>query len=249
MAKAIKLRIYKDMVNYKTPTSFQLRESFPLPPYSTVIGMVHNACGFTTYMPMAVSVQGSYFSKVNNYQIFYYFHPSNKYEPERHQSFVESKALNRKIGITRATAHVELLIDVNLVLHIRMEDPAMHDHVFRCLKNPPEYISLGRREDIAYLEEIKTVEVAAKSFPEAMALKNNIYIPSEWAGEGEFPGTIYDLNVTYTVGSNGFRQWRRQRVVYAAKHSSAVDVDFPVPVDDEGDFVFFAGSAPGSHAE
>ncbi len=34
------------MVNYRVPTSFQLKESYPLPPYSTVIGMVHSLCNF-----------------------------------------------------------------------------------------------------------------------------------------------------------------------------------------------------------
>ncbi len=236
--KAIKLKIYQDLVNYKTPTSFQLRESYPLPPFSTVIGMVHKVCGYQEYVPMAVSIQGSYFSKVNNYQIFYYFHPSNKYEPVRHQAFVESKALDRKIGINRSPAQVELLVDVNLVLHIRMQDPARHEQVLHCLKNPPEFISLGRREDLAYVEEVKSVEVVEKTFTEDMALKNNTYIPFQWKGLGDFPGTVYDLNAVYTISKSGFRQWNKQRVIYASKDSK-LDAGEPVEVDNEGDFVFF----------
>ena len=41
--KAIKLKISQNLVSYKKAESVQIRETYPLPPYSTVIGMVHNA--------------------------------------------------------------------------------------------------------------------------------------------------------------------------------------------------------------
>lgn len=34
--------------------------TYPLPPYSTVIGALHNACNYTEYHPMDISIQGSY---------------------------------------------------------------------------------------------------------------------------------------------------------------------------------------------
>ena len=42
--KAIRVKLTQDMVNYRKPTSFQLKETYPLPPPSTVIGMVHYLC-------------------------------------------------------------------------------------------------------------------------------------------------------------------------------------------------------------
>ncbi|MCP4157948.1 MAG: type I-B CRISPR-associated protein Cas5, partial [bacterium] len=231
MPEAIKLRLYQDLVNYKTPTSFQLKESYPLPPYSTVIGMVHNACGFTEYVPMSVSIQGDYFSKVNNYQIVYYFKSGMAYEPARHQFYVESKSLNKKYGITRATAHVELLVDVNLVIHITLEDQTRLREVYEKLKKPVDYISLGRREDIAQVSEIKIVDVEEKEFDEDMSLKNNTYIPANLETIGSIEGTIYDLNVTYKIGKNGFRCWNKQRVFYASKNTTQIDDGEPVAVD------------------
>lgn len=239
MAEAIKLTVYQDLVNYKTPTSFQLRESYPLPPYSTVIGMIHKTCGFEEYVPMAISIQGDYFSKVNNYQVLYYFHPSNKYEEARHQFYVESRQLNRKIGITRAPANVELLVEVNLVIHIKTEDSTMLHQVFEKLQNPPEYISLGRREDLAHIRAIKIVTVDEKELDEEVSLKNNFYIPVYTRDIGSFLGTVYDLNVTYTIDKNGFRRWNKQKVVYAPKKSSLIYGAETVNVDEDGDFVFF----------
>lgn len=239
MAEAIKLRIYQDLVNYKTPTSFQLRESYPLPPYSTVIGMVHNACGFTEYVPMAISIQGNYYSKVNNYQVFYYFKPTGYYEEARHQFYVESAANDKKIGITRAMLNVELLVDVRLVIHIQTEDPSRLGEVFEKLRAPREYISLGRREDLAYVEEVRRVNVERRELDEDMPLANHFYIPVTDRDVGSFSGTVYDLNVIYRVDKNGFRRWNKQRVIYTPGIRSSVHGYETVNMDEDGDLVFF----------
>ena len=34
--------------------------TYPLPPFSTVIGAIHNACNYKEYKPMDISVQGTY---------------------------------------------------------------------------------------------------------------------------------------------------------------------------------------------
>ena len=82
--KAIKLKLYQNMVNYKVPTSFQLKESYPLPPYSTVIGMVHSLCDFKEYKPMKISISGNYFSKVNDLYTRYEFKNGNPFEMGRY---------------------------------------------------------------------------------------------------------------------------------------------------------------------
>ena len=58
--KAIRLHIKQNSANYKKEETVQNRMTFPLPPYSTVIGALHKACGYTSYHPMQVSVQGKY---------------------------------------------------------------------------------------------------------------------------------------------------------------------------------------------
>ena len=58
--KAIRLHIKQNSANYKKEETVDNRMTFPLPPYSTVIGALHKACGYTSYHPMQVSVQGKY---------------------------------------------------------------------------------------------------------------------------------------------------------------------------------------------
>ena len=82
--KAIRVKLYQNMVNYRKPTSFQLKETYPMPPPSTVIGMVHNLCEFTEYNEMDISIQGKYHSKVNDLYTRYEFKNIAKYEEGRH---------------------------------------------------------------------------------------------------------------------------------------------------------------------
>lgn len=62
MLKAIRLKISQQLPNYRKATSFLTKESYPLPPYSSVIGMIHVACGFTPgeYHGMKLCIQGKY---------------------------------------------------------------------------------------------------------------------------------------------------------------------------------------------
>ena len=57
--KVIRVQCFQNLANYRKPTSFLIKETYPLPPYSTVLGMIHAACGFTEYHPMKLSIQGT----------------------------------------------------------------------------------------------------------------------------------------------------------------------------------------------
>ena len=54
MNKAIRIKCKQELVNFKKPTSLLIKETYPLPPYSTVIGMIHTACGFKEYHDMKI---------------------------------------------------------------------------------------------------------------------------------------------------------------------------------------------------
>lgn len=58
--KAIRLHLKQNSANYKREETVNCRMTYPLPPYSTVIGAIHKACGYTDYHDMKVSIQGKY---------------------------------------------------------------------------------------------------------------------------------------------------------------------------------------------
>ena len=58
--KAFRLVIRQTSANYRRPECVDNKMTYPLPPFSTVIGALHKACGYTEYHPMNVSIQGQY---------------------------------------------------------------------------------------------------------------------------------------------------------------------------------------------
>lgn len=244
--KAIRIHLRQDMVNYKKPASFQLKETYPLPPYSTVIGMVHNLCGFKEYKPMQVSVQGKYFSKVNDLYTRYEFKNAMKYEAARHQLKVG------EYGIGQGVATAELLVDVELLLHIVPEDQSLVEEIYNAIAEPKEYPSLGRREDLAVIEKVKIVNLTQKEIEDQIPAYKDYYayIPYEMLQEDNervnlthkvqgvaHSGTRFKLTKNYELVNYGsknvpkiFRRWNKVDVIYGsatalAEETFAVDED------------------------
>lgn len=208
--KAIRLKLKQNLVNYKQPTSIKVRESYPLPPYSTVIGMVHNACDYTEYHPMKVSVQGKYHSVVDDLAYKYSF-KSGTIEKKRDYAFVTEDT-----GVYKTPLYQNLLVDVELIIHIVPQDQKLVEEIFDAFKTPREYISLGRREDLVVIDEVKIVEVEEVDEESFIEFDNNYraYIPFRYLKEKI--GTVYNLNKNYeTVNCNTdknpkiFRKWNK----------------------------------------
>ena len=233
--KAIKLKLYQNMVNYKVPTSFQLKESYPLPPYSTVIGMVHSLCDFKEYKPMKISISGNYFSKVNNLYT-------------RHE-------FNNSDNVIKGPATIELLVDVNLTIHIIPEDQSEEflNMIFEAFKYPREYPSLGRREDIVLIKDVKIVDVEKKKLERDISNgeEDFAYIPVNFIQEKlvnygdkksgmNIYGTRYELTKNYTSDNIGtedkpqmIRFWKKEEVIYSSNIKGFKRREVPVDTDDE----------------
>ena len=58
--KAVRIKLRQSQASYTREETVNNRMTYPLPQYSTIIGALHNACGYTSYHEMNVSVQGKY---------------------------------------------------------------------------------------------------------------------------------------------------------------------------------------------
>ena len=208
MGKVIRIKARQSMVNYRKPASFVIRETYPLPPYSTVIGMVHNVCGFTEYHPMKVSVQGRSRGITSDLFTCYSFANdgyNRKYDKERHQIKVPDGDEN--LGVVRGISHTELLCNVELILHL---EPVADDFdtIMAGLNRPMVYPALGRHEDLLDIEEITEVEVRQD---ETVTTLRDIYIPISLLSKTDnaegIEGTVYQLPKEYVI-ENGFRRWK-----------------------------------------
>ena len=247
--KAIRVRLRQNMVNYKKPTSFQLKETYPLPPFSTVIGMVHSLCGYTEYKPMQISVQGKHFSKVNDLYTRYEFKNGMPYDTLRHQLKVGD------YGVGQGVATAELLVDVELLLHIAPDDQSLVDEIYAALVQPKEYPSLGRREDLVTIDEVKIVTLSETKLEEQIQAFEDYYayVPYEMVLNKDVntthniqgirkSGTRYKLTKNYELVNCGsekvpkiFRRWNKIDVLY----SSVTALSEGVFMVDEDNIVAF----------
>lgn len=225
--KAIRLEVRQTMVNYRKPASFAIKETYPLPPYSSVIGMVHNACGFTKYHPMQVSVQGECRGSTFDFYKRYSF-GNAKFEAGRH-TFGVPDGENGLLGVFQGIAHTELLCDVRLVLHIVPEENDF-ETVLQGLRCPEHYLSLGRHEDLLDIDEIAVVEVDEAAEVETPL---DVYVPTtilEDANEKE--GTLYLMGIRYVIDpKTQLRRWMGGRI--SVKHLPRGSILDNFPTDGE----------------
>lgn len=238
--KAIKLIARQTLASYRKPSSMQIKESYPLPPYSTVIGMIHVACGFKSYVDMDISVQGSYYSRVNELYTRYEFKPGF-YDEKRHSIKIEAEG--KKTGLTSGPANIELLTDVELIIHILPKEDENLEKICEGLKRPKEFLSLGRREDLLIVENVEIVEIKREVLEEDLALKQDIYIPikqMEKKNEMEVWGTVYRLNKKYTIHpKTKIRFWEEQILAKHVGNKSTIYEGTEILTDGK-DVVYFA---------
>lgn len=231
MERAIRLQCFQNLANYKKPTSFSIKETFPLPPYSTVLGMIHAACDFKEFHPMKLSIQGTNKGTVSELYTRYSFSFGTKYEEGRHQICVEDE---EKYGVFKGIAHVELVCENHMVIHIIPEEEDF-DKVYHSLKYPNKYLSLGRYEDLLDVESVDIVNIFKRK---AVATKRNIYIPVETQTLegvkiiGNENTTIFNLTKEYEITKQGIRRWKRENGRIKAYYISDKKILTEAYVDD-----------------
>ncbi|MDE7339132.1 MAG: CRISPR-associated protein Cas5 [Lachnospiraceae bacterium] len=237
MEKAIRIECFQNLVNYRKPSSFIIKESYPLPPYSTVLGMIHTACGYPRgeFHPMKVSVQGKNAGSVSELYTRYSFSFDTKYENGRHQ--IRIQEAGKSYGAFKGVAHVELICCNEMILHIVPSEEDF-ETVYRSLQNPPVYLALGRHEDILDIRNVKIVELQEK---EEAITNNDIYIPVDSdVYLGNSSTTIYTLTKEYEITKQGLRRWKadggKVRAYYFPQNTALEDV----LVDEYGDIVALA---------
>lgn len=216
MLRAIKLKCTQQLPNYRKPASMIIKESFPLPPYSTLIGMIHTVCGFSHYHQMKISVQGRGKNSISDLYTKYTF--GITFDPERHVFCVEHGG--KKDGIGRGIGYTELLTDVELLLHIIPEEEDF-ERIFDGLRYPNVYPSLGRHEDILRVDEISAVDLTQCDQAE---LKFDAYVPLKYLDikhlGGRADGTIYTINKVFDYDNKSkTRRWKEKVEV---KHLSGM---------------------------
>ena len=213
--KILKLKLYQETACYKKPFATKVAETYPLPPYSTVIGMFHKILQAKPgeYFPMNISIQGNYEGIFSNYQ--------------------NLRMYKGKEKVTSMPRNVHQLLNVKLIIHVQAEDETI-DKIYQNIINGTETFTLGRNEDIVRIASIKILE-KVKEIEEPRIVENT-YIP-EWI-DNEVAGINYRLNTTYTI-QDDIRKWNKVNVKYVEKHTNKSLVGTEVLQDEDGENMYF----------
>lgn len=234
--QAIKIKCFQNMVNYKRQGFNEIWQSYPLPPYSSIIGMIHKVCGFTKYEEMYISVQGE--SANSHYGLF------TKYSFNKKESSLKDASF-------RGIGSAELLIDLFLIIHIYTEDEKLLKDICDKLNKPEIYPSLGRHEDILIINTVELIDIVEA--PKKIELRNSAYIPVVYLNEEDDileSGTRYLINKKFYIDENGIRKWEKENgkinVKYMRPSESRIKFNKGVFVEkgtgeDEGLGVFLDG--------
>lgn len=205
--KVIRITIKQNLANYRKPLNYQIKESYPLPPYSTIIGMIHKACGFTEYHPMKISIQGNTNRSISDIYTKYSFSKGAKFEEGRHTLRIPSK--NKTYGVIKGIGNIELIQDINLTIHIYPINEDEISFIYEKLLKPDTYLALGRHEDLIDIHEVKIVECLEEDM---VGTKNPIYVPVELVNDGK---TIYSLPKEFYIDEEtGLRRFKKPIKVY-----------------------------------
>lgn len=211
--KILKLKLYQETACYKKPFATKIAETYPLPPYSTVIGMFHKILQAQPgeYFPMNVSIQGEYESIFSNYQNLRMYKGKDK--------------------VTAMPRNVHQLLNVNLIIHIQAEDEVI-DKIYHNVINGVESFTLGRNEDLVRIDEIKILKDVEEV--EEVAIRKSAYIPEYMTKRVD--GINYRLNTTYQIKED-IRQWNKVNVKYVERNTN--QGVYNALQDEDGDNIYF----------
>jgi CRISPR-associated protein Cas5t len=182
--ECLRVKLYTPTGIFKNPLSIKGIEVYPLPLYSTIIGLI--------YRTMGRKWNGEYFqiSIQGDYQAIY----------RDYVWFKKHNFKDKELG--RLPLQVPILYNLWLLIHIKASEELLNE-IESGLKEPKELLFLSGGEYPVKVEEVKRVKCFEKrlSEEETVTLNYNAYIPKEFkekispSGTGE--GILFSLSYFY----------------------------------------------------
>jgi len=182
--ECLRVKLYTPTGIFKNPLSIKGIEVYPLPPYSTIIGLIYRAMGRKWNGEyFQISIQGDYQAIYRDYVWF------------KKHNFKD-----KELG--RLPLQVPILYNLWLLVHIKASEELLNE-IENGLKEPKELLFLSGGEYPVKVEEVKRVKCFEKNLSEeeTVTLNYNAYIPKEFkekissSGTGE--GVLFSLSYFY----------------------------------------------------
>jgi len=160
--KIIFIELFQPFAQYRNPFTFYYAQTYPLPPKSTLIGMLQNACedlygnecGIENWWNLKVSVHGGFESVFWNYQSLI------KGDVELKN---DGKLWNQKLPLygkgvksQRTPVNQQELFNGHIHIFIKGEGNFI-EKIKESLEHPSKVLSLGRSEDVVFIKNVREI--------------------------------------------------------------------------------------------
>ena len=210
----LRIILYQPHAHYRIPFSSNRRLTYPIPPYSTVIGFLCNVCGindqrsdeYRYIRELKISICGRFASKTTEYIWL------RNLKKESHIKYYGAELNREKNGWIghpggQMPAYIDILNHVELVIYLYHEAENVLKFLKDNLENPHKrlgIIHLGRAEDWVVFKDIKILEnnkivykdIIDGNYNYFFWIPEKIYIPlnNETQSYEEYDGVIYLIN-------------------------------------------------------
>lgn len=207
--KAVMIQGHMDTARFSIPGWNGKRgETYPLPPFSTIAGMVHFLCRWDSWHDMKISVSGN--GVMNKPEICARWRGGavarSETEEFKQRFPVRVKSGDSFVGWVNTLIYEAFASDLDLRLHIMPDNQEEVDVIYRKILNPRTFPSLGRHEDLIRIDDVQVVDILPA---QEMALDMCAYAPSTI----KVPGTVYTIHKDYVI-KNGKRRFNDIPVKY-----------------------------------
>jgi len=219
------IELFQPFSQYRNPFTFYYAQTYPLPPKSTVIGMLQNATGkyyHEDFWNLKVSVHGGFESVFWNYQNLIKGEISiskigllNKHDRNPLGKNIWHPLYHSTMKAQRTPVYQQELFNGHLYIFIR-GDAGLIKLIKSSLENPKKVLYLGRSEDVVFIKNVidedefgfeKKVKTVKKNiwlcYPTYIKLKDK-YCAKRFPIENKkFP--VYSIPVKVEFWNNGNR--------------------------------------------
>ncbi|MCS7158698.1 MAG: type I-B CRISPR-associated protein Cas5b [Blastocatellia bacterium] len=180
----LRLRIYQPQAHYRIPFTYQRRHTYPIPPYSTVIGFLCNVLGindqkktekingqyvalYDELKKIKIAIAGRFESKTTEY---IWFRNLAKSAHLDRFGYAENRSIGGHVEHIggQSPVSIDVLDDVRLVIYLAHEKKIFLERIKSSLENPVhrlEVLHLGRAEDWIVIEELPQQVFELSQFP------------------------------------------------------------------------------------
>lgn len=155
--KVILIELFQPFAQYRNPFTFYYAQTYPLPPKSTIVGMLQNATNRyydQEFWKIKISVHGGFESIFWNYQQLIKGEIELVKTTDGISLWNQKRPLyNQGITSQRSPVYQQELFNGHLFVFLKGESDLIKE-IETALKNPKRILYLGRSEDVVFIRNI-----------------------------------------------------------------------------------------------